>query len=505
MLADLYRRARTLASEDTAQPGPAAALHEATTALFGDGSGAANGEGIAPDDRRLETIRERIRRVAIVALRRQALAARQAWVDGGGPAAGTDAQATATLAQALAFGEAALNLHRDSDPARGSTQRVVAYLQSTLAIAKSPPKGVRPAQAAPAPSVTPPEPSVTATPSASSEMAEPPARASAAGPQPPPSEPRLDAAVFIAGEPPTVDEARSREAGRERGRSSAPGRRPGMAPVLAAIAVVGFLMGFVVAPRIWRGGALTRPEVRIAQPAVLPSPAGPRAPAGAAGAAATTRPAPAAPAGGTTAAAQGPIPKATQQAVLTPATPANVAIVLRSEPSGAQVFIGGVWQGATPLRLEQPVGAQLRLTVRRGSRVWRGTLQVGERSGQVLMIRLPDSGAVTARSTPPPPTPTPAATSAPAATVVNARAHFEGLMAQGVELYRGGWYGPAMARFRAASAVRPDAPSSYLWYARAAVRVGRTADARRALERVIAIAPTSSAAREAQALLNRMK
>lgn len=78
-------------------------------------------------------------------------------------------------------------------------------------------------------------------------------------------------------------------------------------------------------------------------------------------------------------------------------------------------------------------------------------------------------------------------------------------MVQGVELYRGGWYGPAMARFRAASAVRPDAPSPYLWYARAALRVGRTADARRALEQVIAMAPASAAAREAQALLNRLR
>ncbi len=513
MLADLYRRACTLASEETAQPGPAAALYEATAALFADPASVAAGESSAANDKRLETIRERIRRIAIVALRRQALAARQAWVDTGGPAAGADAQATALLAQALTFGEAALNLHRDGDPARETTRRVVAFLQSTVAMAKAPPKGVRVAQPAPAEvaraAAAGPEPATPSTQPESTPMAAPSGPGPTVPAPPPRADPRLEATVFIAGEPPAEDdEGKNLPRTPDQERSQAPRKRPAMVPVLAAITVAGFVAGFIVAPRIWRGGAATRPEVRVAQPAVLPSPAAQRdgtpAPGGVSAPNATARPVTVAPAGGTTG-AQSPAPKATQNTILTPATPAKVDIVLRSEPSGAQVFIGGVWQGATPLRLEQPAGAVLRLTVRRGARVWRGTLQVGERSGQVLTIRLPETGPVTARSTPPPAPPTPAATPAAVATAASARAHFENLMVQGVELYRGGWYGPAMARFRAASAIRPDAPSPYLWYARAAVRVGRIAEARRALERVIAIAPTSSAAREAQALLNRLK
>lgn len=497
MLADLYRRALALASEEAAQPGPTAALFEESGSLFRDGAAVPlGGASPGPNAKRLETIRERIRRITIVALRRQALAARQAWVDDGGPAAGTDAQATALIAQALTFGEAALALHRDGDPARESTRRVVAFLQSTLAIAQSPPKGRRAPHAAPEVAAVLSEPPAAQLPGASDPKA-------TSVPSPPHESP-ADLDVFVAGGGPTDSETRAPSGVRERGLAATPARRRAVIPALAAIAVAGFLAGFVVAPRIWRGGASPRQEVRIVQPARLSSPApqhnGVPA-AGSAPAPATARPLTAAPAGGTSG-TPSPQPKASQKTAL---IPTKVAIVLRSEPSGAQVFIGGVWQGATPLRLERPAGALLRLTVRRGAQVWRGTLQVGERSGQVLMIRLPDSGPVTARSTPPPPPPTPAATPAPVATAVNTRRHFEALMAQGVELYRAGWYGPAMARFRTASAVRPDAPSPYLWLARAAIKVGRTAEARRALEQVIAMAPASNAAREAQAMLTRLR
>jgi hypothetical protein len=496
MLADLYRRARLLASEEAAQPGLAAALCEESAHLFREG-----GEALpwvaAPgaDARRFETIRERIRRISIVALRRQALATRQAWVDGGGPAAGTDEQATALIAQAFTFGEAALALHRDGDSARDSTRHVVAFLQSTLAIAQSPPKGRRAVPVAveqPSESAEPP-----AVPMPEVAHREPPAE------PPVPPTPPADLDVFVAGE------ERDPRRVRDRDRAAAPARRPALVPALTAIAVAGFLLGFVFAPRIWRGRASAPEEVRISQPAVLSSPAlrGNGVPAaGRVAAPAMPRPIAAPPSGGPSG-APSPKPKAQPRAAL---IPPKVAIVLRSEPSGAQVFIGGIWQGATPLRLDQPAGALLRLTVRLGARVWRGTLQVGERSGQVLMIRLPESGPVTARSTPAPPAPTspattPAATPAPAATAANPRKHFQALMAQGVELYRAGWYGPAMARFRTASAVRPDAPSPYLWLARAALQVGRTTEARGALEQVIAMAPASAAAREASAMLSRLR
>ncbi|MBI3974990.1 MAG: PEGA domain-containing protein [Armatimonadetes bacterium] len=511
-LADLYRRARALASEETAQPGQAAALYEATAALFDEApaaGGPKGGDGTGLDDRRLETLRERIRRVATIALRRQALAARQAWVDQGGPAGGTDAQATALLAQALTFGEAALTLHRKGDAAREGTERLVAFLRSTLAIAQSPPKGTR-AQAAAQP-VSPPvasAPSDAAGAPPVEQLTEAaPVEAPPVTPPAPPEPARVEsipeAAVFVAGEPPTLagrDAPARRRTGPDEDVAS---RRPALVPALVVIAVVGFVAGLVAAPRIWRGGASTRQDVHISHPAVLPSPpAAPRVrpaagPAAAPAPGPTDRPVTAAPA---------PVAQATRKATPPPDAPRKVVLVLRSDPSGAEVFIGGVWQGATPLRLEHPPGTVLHLTVRRGRRVWRGTLRVGERSGEVLTVRIPEAGPVVARSTPPPsPSPAPATTSAPAATVVNTRAHFEGLMAQGVELYRGGWYGPAMARFRAASAMRPDAPSPYLWFARAAVRVGRIAEARAALEQVIAVAPASAAAREAEALLNRLK
>ncbi len=86
----------------------------------------------------------------------------------------------------------------------------------------------------------------------------------------------------------------------------------------------------------------------------------------------------------------------------------------------------------------------------------------------------------------------------------NPRVYFETLMREGHELYQKGWYGPAMGRFRQAAAVMPST-SAHLWVGRAAIRAGRYAEARHALERVIAMAPDSPAAREAFALLDRLK
>jgi hypothetical protein len=45
----------------------------------------------------------------------------------------------------------------------------------------------------------------------------------------------------------------------------------------------------------------------------------------------------------------------------------------------------------------------------------------------------------------------------------------------------------------------------HLWIGRAAIKAGRLAEARRALERVIVLAPGTDAAREAQALLARLR
>jgi hypothetical protein len=81
------------------------------------------------------------------------------------------------------------------------------------------------------------------------------------------------------------------------------------------------------------------------------------------------------------------------------------------------------------------------------------------------------------------------------------RPTFAALMQDGYELYRAGWYGPAMGRFKAASVIMPGSVTAFLWTGRAGLKAGRTAEARRALERVIALAPGSEAAREAKALL----
>lgn len=86
----------------------------------------------------------------------------------------------------------------------------------------------------------------------------------------------------------------------------------------------------------------------------------------------------------------------------------------------------------------------------------------------------------------------------------NPKAGHEMYMKQGIELYQAGWYGPAIGRFRLAAALIPS-PTTYLWIGRAAIRAGRPFEARTALERTIALAPDSEAAREAHTLLDRLK
>ncbi|MGH2405580.1 MAG: hypothetical protein ACRDGN_14135 [bacterium] len=84
------------------------------------------------------------------------------------------------------------------------------------------------------------------------------------------------------------------------------------------------------------------------------------------------------------------------------------------------------------------------------------------------------------------------------------KTYYEMCMKQGSDLYQAGWYGPAIGRFRLAAAIIPS-PSAYLWIGRSAIRAGRPFEARSALERTIALAPDSAAAREAHALLDRLK
>lgn len=82
--------------------------------------------------------------------------------------------------------------------------------------------------------------------------------------------------------------------------------------------------------------------------------------------------------------------------------------------------------------------------------------------------------------------------------------HFYALMDQGIRLYRAGWFGPSVGRFRQATAVMPTSPYAFLWLGRASLAAHRPDYARNALQRVIVLAPDSQAAREASALLKQL-
>ncbi|MDR7419880.1 MAG: tetratricopeptide repeat protein [Armatimonadota bacterium] len=99
------------------------------------------------------------------------------------------------------------------------------------------------------------------------------------------------------------------------------------------------------------------------------------------------------------------------------------------------------------------------------------------------------------------PTPSPEAATTPTR---NRQQYLTRLLNEGSRLYQAGWYGPATARFKEAARVSPESAAIHLWYGRAAYRAGRAGEARRALERVIVLAPGSEAAREARTLLDRL-
>ena len=121
---------------------------------------------------------------------------------------------------------------------------------------------------------------------------------------------------------------------------------------------------------------------------------------------------------------------------------------------------------------------------------------------QPKAARLPRSrpaAAPTARPSVPASAP-PAAATADAARLQ----HFYALMDQGIRLYRAGWFGPSVGRFRQATAVTPTSPYAFLWLGRASLAAHRLDAAREALQRVIVLAPDSRAAREASALLKQL-
>lgn len=453
-LARLYEQARALASGEP-HPEQAFALYEEFAAL--------------PDSARLEKLRDRTRLAVIIALRRQALAVRNAWAERcwQDPRGSQDTEA---VQQALSLSEAALKLHSEHEAARSETEHLVRFLRTTLALAPAPPQ--RKTQKRKEQTAQAAAPAVEIPPVAAPRVDSEPTRAEPEPAKPEPAE-EVAAKFEIWAEPEPVQEAVP-HAERDgpaagAGRRFRRGQAIGMAVLAAAAAL--FVMGL-------RIGKMDGSPTDTARPSPRPQPA-----------AVAHRP-------------PSISPQASRSTSSPQPSPQTVAMLLQSEPSGAQVLIDGTLQGTTPLRLERKPGSTIQVTIRRGSRVWRGTLRLERKSDQEIMIRLPRPQPVAAQG---PVRARPASTPVPAATVVNPQAHFAALMGEGVQLYRSGWYGPAMGRFRQASAVIPASPRPYLWLGRAGIRAQRHREARWALERVIALAPASDAAREAQMLLNRLR
>ncbi len=176
-------------------------------------------------------------------------------------------------------------------------------------------------------------------------------------------------------------------------------------------------------------------------------------------------------------------------------TPSGIrvtSVLLKSEPSGARVTVGGEFRGETPLIVEGKPGESLRVVMQKGKRVWRGTLMVGEEAQQIVTVRLPQPRIAQ--------TPRPR----PTAARRTAQGRFDAALREGIELYNNGWFGPAVGRFREAATIDPRSPQAYLWLGRALIRVDRQAEARRALEKVIELAPTGPQADEAKMLLNKL-
>jgi len=72
-----------------------------------------------------------------------------------------------------------------------------------------------------------------------------------------------------------------------------------------------------------------------------------------------------------------------------PTPPATVVIVLQSDPGGASVKIGGEDRGSTPLRIEGKPRQSVAVVLRKGNRLWRGTLTFSDESEKVVSITLP--------------------------------------------------------------------------------------------------------------------
>lgn len=71
-------------------------------------------------------------------------------------------------------------------------------------------------------------------------------------------------------------------------------------------------------------------------------------------------------------------------------------------------------------------------------------------------------------------------------------------------MYKQGWFGPAIGRFKQAAAINPRSAEAHLWWGRALTKANRHAEARRALGKVIVLAQTGPLADEATLLLKKL-
>ncbi len=448
-LARAYREARVLVLGDrTPKVDRAFALHREFLAIRA--SYVMEQDGSASEWE--ATLLERTRRAIIVALRRQAVAIRERWSESRGSLDIEQSSPHADLEHALQLSTAAMQLHVDGDRDASRTAQVVEYLRQTLAQVDllAPPPLPAPEPPRPMPTSTTAEASDTAAAAVAGAASVLPGTPSAVVTAPEmdsPPEPVMAAGPGEAMGPPNVGETSPIPSRSPRGRS-----RLALLTAAGFVFVIGLVTAFwrigTVGPIVNNGGDKARPSDGVA--AAAPTPA--------------------------------PSPSAARVAT----------VLLKSDPSGAQVTVGGDLRGITPLNIEGKPGESLSVVMQKGNRVWRGVLKVGEEDQQTVIIRLP--------------LPRAAQTPRPQPTTVARRSsqtRFDATLREGIDLYKNGWFGPAAARFREAATIDPKSPQAYLWLGRALMRSDRQTEARRALEKVLELEKTGPEAEEAAVLLSR--
>lgn len=445
-LARAYREARVLVLGDRApKVDRAFALHReflAIRALFTE-------EQDGPISEWEATFLERTRRAVIVALRHQAIAIRDRWSENKSSFGIEQSSPHVDLEHALQLSTAAQQLHVSDDSDASRTAQVMEFLRRSIAQEKAFAPPLPAPEASPRPEIsTIPEtsdlPAVSVPPTTTGAAVAP----SDLDPTPAPP--------VVAGPRASMRPARVTDMF-QRILSKVAQARPRVLSPLPLVAAAGFVLIIGVASLIvWIGKSGSAANGGVEK----------------------------GPASGAVTEVRALLP--------TPGTAHVAAILLKSDPSGARVTVGGESRGETPLSLEGKSGDLLSIVMQKGNRVWRGTLTVGEDAQQIVTIRLPLPKVAQ--------TPRPQPTAAPR----SGQGRFEAALRDGVELYKGGWFGPAAGRFREAVTIDPRSPQAYLWLGRALMRSDRQAEARRALEKVLELEPTGPLADEATTLLSKL-